>query len=472
MARTTETAPAGAAPRRDIRALTGLRAVAATLVVLLHFQRFLWPYIDQVPFVRAIVSSGWLGVDLFFVLSGFVLTLSYVDQVGRRPRPAVIGRFLVNRVARVWPAWATVTVLMAAFVLTLRTIGWNADVLTPHPPVDVASMARQLTMTQMWGRDSFFGASYNMPGWSISAEWLAYLAFPLLAVFLRPLRRLPAVVLLACACTMMGPLTLHAFQYGPNDQIQNWFVRIVAGFTAGIFAALAARKIQRTPRVESFATASSAVLVLWIVAIFLWNGWRRGGDLSLDFSGVAVVLFPLLVVSLSLSDRGVSSFLSRPSMVYGGKISYCLYLVHFVVLDVAATLLWQDPDKAWQFTPGLELAVPVLVVAVFPLAAALHHGVEEPGRRAVLALLDAASARRRARAGARTAPARRRAPVAAPVSAPAPALREPVPPLLDLTHRTAAPARGARPVVPHPTAPRPVRGVHTGPRLSTVSPGT
>src|SRR3954464_4230417 len=72
-----------AAPRGEIRALTGLRAVAASVVVLFHLQGFGGMYLDQVPLVRVLVSVGWTGVELFFVLSGFALTLGYLDRVGR-----------------------------------------------------------------------------------------------------------------------------------------------------------------------------------------------------------------------------------------------------------------------------------------------------------------------------------------------------------------------------------------------------
>src|SRR3712207_2038231 len=97
-------------PRRDIRALTGLRAVAATWVVLLHFTYFSAAYLDQMPFLRPLINAGWTGVELFFVLSGFVITLGYVERIGERLRLRAALDFVWNRFARVWPAWAVVTV--------------------------------------------------------------------------------------------------------------------------------------------------------------------------------------------------------------------------------------------------------------------------------------------------------------------------------------------------------------------------
>jgi hypothetical protein len=75
-------------------------------------------------------------------------------------------------------------------------------------------------------------------------------------------------------------------------------------------------------------------------------------------------------------------------MVYGGRISYCLYLVHWVVRDVGMAVLSRDPAApgAGAYTPGGALTVPVLIAVCFAGAAGLHHGVEEPARRRLVRL--------------------------------------------------------------------------------------
>ncbi|SFO94623.1 Peptidoglycan/LPS O-acetylase OafA/YrhL, contains acyltransferase and SGNH-hydrolase domains [Geodermatophilus dictyosporus] len=415
------------APRCDIRSLTGLRFVAATWVVLLHFEPYAGAYLDQLPLLRAIVSAGWTGVELFFVLSGFVLTLNYADRMGRRLRVRATLEFALNRFARVWPAWAAVTVLMGAWIWAVRAAGWSSDVVVPHPPVDVRSVLEQLTMTQMWGRQDLPGASFVLPGWSISAEWAAYLAFPLVVFVLFRLRRLPATVLLALSVAAMAPLFLIAVNEGRSDLDQHWGLRIACGFTAGALAALAVRRTRRTPRTDALAPVLTWVAVVLIVAGALWASWRQAGDWGHKYSGVVVVLFPLLVVGLSLTDRGPARWLSSDTCVYGGKISYALYLVHFVVLDVTITCLWQDESRG-QTTAELALAVPALVVGSFVAAAALHHGVEEPARRLLLRRL-----------GRRLVPA-------PAVQVPAPriaAVRVPAPPATLLAPALLAPTRSA-----------------------------
>lgn len=372
-------------PRGEIRALTGLRLVAALVVVIGHFRPILFPYLDQLALLRPILDAGWLGVEVFFVLSGFVIARSYIEEVGGRFTVAKAATFVFNRFARVWPVWALLTTLMAGWILAVRWKGANADVWLLHPEVSPTAYLEQLSMTQMWGVDSIVGPSYVMPGWSISAEWLAYLAFPLLAVVLLPLRRLPPAVLLALATLLMTPMAVTAYLDGPLDPEVPWLYRLACSFVAGMLVAIGTLGLQRTRRVEQFAFALSLACTLMFVVLCFWASWRRAGDTAHDYAGVSVFLFPALVGALSLTDRGPAAWLSRDLVVYGGRISYCLYLVHFPVFDVLLTVVWQGQDPALRVvTPGLALVAPFAIAGSVLLSMALHHGVEVPARALLL----------------------------------------------------------------------------------------
>jgi peptidoglycan/LPS O-acetylase OafA/YrhL len=287
--------------------------------MLLHLQVFSGPYLGQLPLLRPLIGAGWTGVELFFVLGGFVLTLGYVDRV-TRPTPSVVGQFLLQRFARIWPAWAVVTVVAGAWIWSFRSAGLDPDVLGAHPDADLLTLLRQLTMTQMWGYESLGGASYVPPGWSISAEWTAYLLFPLALLLLRPLRHLPAAVLLTAAVAAMAPLAVGAFLHGTPDSEQNWVLRLACGFTSGILAALALRRLRTGWRLEAVALATvwtAVFLVLAGASWAAWAAWRLGPDGDQNFNGVVVLVFPLLVVGLSLTERGPARWLASRPMIYG-----------------------------------------------------------------------------------------------------------------------------------------------------------
>jgi peptidoglycan/LPS O-acetylase OafA/YrhL len=388
--------PAAGAVRRsrsEIRALTGLRIVAATWVVLFHFEGQLMPYVEQLPGVHAVLSAGWIGVELFFVLSGFVIARSYLDECGRRWSTTGAVRFVLNRFARVWPAWMAVTVVACAWLVVCPRLGLNPNIVSGHPPLELTTLLRQVTMTQMWGESSLIDVSYVAPGWSISAEWLAYLAFPVLALAMRPLLRAHPAVNLVLATAAMSPLALTAFLHGTDDIEMNWVLRIACSFTAGILASCAVAGLEGTERGERWGRRLTTAGLVVAAVVLLWANWRYGQDLAAGYevgkyAAVAVLCWPPLIAGLALTDGGPARFLSRDAMVYGGRISYCLYLVHWVMRDVGMAVLGRDSAApGWgAYTPGGALVVPVLIGLCFVGAAGLYHGVEEPARRRLVRL--------------------------------------------------------------------------------------
>ncbi|MCA8886093.1 MAG: acyltransferase, partial [Hyphomonadaceae bacterium] len=155
---------------QELKPLTSLRFIAAFWVLLYHFKDHLGLGMGQF----GLVADGYLGVDLFFTLSGFILAHVYLTSVedGRFG----YGGFLKNRIARVYPmhlaALGAMLVLFAgAAVLGVGESNPDAFRLSDLPA--------HLLMIHAWGTTPTVG--WNFPSWSISAEWLAYLLFPLVA---------------------------------------------------------------------------------------------------------------------------------------------------------------------------------------------------------------------------------------------------------------------------------------------------
>lgn len=364
----------------EIRSLTGLRIVAAAWVVGFHFMFTpgdAWSRVVE-PLAPAI-RTGALGVDLFYVLSGFVITLTYLEKSGRRPGVRGTVAFWWARICRIWPVYAVVTTVFGGWLLYKQTrtpdglLVWQ----NTQPDISVASYLQQLAMVQLWNEPTFDGSSWVGPAWSISAEWLAYVLFPLLVLVLWRCRRLPGWVTGGLAVACMLPLAYTCYRTGSPYHDWSWAVRIGAGFLAGALTCLAVRRVRITPRVERIAAAVAALAVAEILLGLWWGDWRGQG--SAEYGGVVVVFFPVLVGSLALTTRGLARPLAAGPMVHGGRISFSLYLLHVPVFEIFWTLMGWYPAMGPGSGVGAFL-VPHVLAATFLLAHLCYRHLEEPGR--------------------------------------------------------------------------------------------
>jgi peptidoglycan/LPS O-acetylase OafA/YrhL len=390
-------AAASAAPRAstEIRSLTGLRIVAALWVVLFHLS---WApgdaYTRYWAPLRPLIRHGAMGVDLFFVLSGFVITLTYVDKLGSRPTARAAATFWWARICRIWPVHVLVTSLFGIWLVFKASRHHLGPVALQavQPVVDWPHWLEQLLMVQLWHRSSFVGSSWVAPAWSISAEWAAYALFPLLVPVLWRLRQAPPLVTgaLSVACMVPWAYTMeHGVAYP-----YSWAVRIAGGFLAGAFLCLAVRRIPRSGTVDRIASRIAVLTTLEMLVVMWADSAKRG---STNSGGLVALTFPVLVGALALSTRGLSRWLSTDAMVLGGKISFSLYLLHLPILEIGYTLMAWYPRLA----PGTRLGtllLPHLFLAAVLLAYLVHRFVEEPAR---LSLRGMRLPRRRTGAGSR-----------------------------------------------------------------------
>jgi peptidoglycan/LPS O-acetylase OafA/YrhL len=160
----------GPSPRRIfLPALTGVRGLAALWVLSFHIATFV--PIGPVPLLK----MGYVGVDVFFVLSGFIIGHVHLDDFAEVTL-AGIRRFLALRLSRIYPVHLAMLLAATLFAVVLYAAGVPVlDNERFYPPQFLAN----LLLVQAWASGDH--QSFNIVAWSISAEWLAYLAFPLLA---------------------------------------------------------------------------------------------------------------------------------------------------------------------------------------------------------------------------------------------------------------------------------------------------
>jgi len=190
------TAPA---PRHD--SLTRLRLALIGWVLLYHLDLGLH-VTASLPWLRPVLGVGYLGVDGFFLLSGFALWLGY----GSRPLTDVasVRRFLLRRIAKIWPLHVLALFAFAAIVGLAKAGG--ATIRDPER-FRVVDFLLQLFLVNAWETSS--GFSWNYPSWALSAEWAGYLAFPIVLLLVR---KPPAALLYVLAAAAAGLFSLAALK--------------------------------------------------------------------------------------------------------------------------------------------------------------------------------------------------------------------------------------------------------------------
>lgn len=347
----------------DLRPLTSLRFFAALWVVVFSF----WPHLAvpaQGLATPGAVAKGYLGVELFFVLSGFILSHVYMAAAGEK-RFSYRG-FLWARIARVYPLHlATLLgVIGLGVAATVAGVGMDANVL------GWKTLPAHLTMTHAWGVTD--AATFNHPSWSISAEWFAYLAFPAFAFVFWRMRERPWMAVLGAVAGMAAlyiafqrlagfPLTQATFHWGA--------LRIVPCFALGCALYLVYRRAP-LPRAGLLALA---FLVLMGAGAFL-GAW----------DGFTVMMAGGLILALASLDNARAGWLASRPAVYLGEISYSVYMVcvPWKLLSVnALARVTGAEDKTFPLVVWLALVAGVVVTA-----AITYHLVEKPARTWLRAL--------------------------------------------------------------------------------------
>ncbi len=334
----------------ELRALTSVRGIAAWLVVLYHIRGAI---AGLPPAAEAVLAKGYLAVDFFFLLSGFVIWLTWHERLRD---PAAIPRFLQKRLARIWPLHAIMLAVAIALALLLRVTGRN------DPAFPFAELPLHVLLVQNWGFTHVL--HWNDPAWSISCELAAYLLFPLLVLAV-DWRRLPVWGLLALAAAIL--LALHGAMAGAatlgTHIPRHGLIRCLAEFGTGtVLAALFLRAQER--RVVARASCIAALVAL-VVAVL----WSAGAPETL----AAPATFAALLLLLALTAGSGRNPLEGRAIHYLGEISYATYLSHF--------LLWKAfklPLGDAALSPGLIALYLALVLAASVI---LYRTVERPAQR-------------------------------------------------------------------------------------------
>ena len=368
--------PASSSTDTDIPALTSLRFVAAAMVFLYHF-----PPTEPSWVLAILASQGHVGVTVFFVLSGFLITVRYSGTLGR-PGGVTLSDYFRRRCARILPLYWSVLGVSLVLATGRLEVSWRT--------------LPEWTLVQGFLSRSVYHLAVPT-SWTLTLEECFYATAPLLFLVLRRARGLGVPVLLGWTAVLLalgwGAMRLvdpERFQFlgSAPEMLQHTFFGRFVDFALGVWGGrlfLSGRVSELWGRRRGAGLAAAGGLG-GIALIFLGQagmalaGGVEGPRWSTAWAFNLVVGAGSLVLILCLTSPAspLSRALSLGPLVYLGRVSYALYLIQLTPLGKGLLYSIIPPDA-----PAFGL---LLYAGMTLVSALLYELVEEPGRKLVLRL--------------------------------------------------------------------------------------
>lgn len=356
-----------------IHELDALRGIAALGVVVWHYGA----HFGAMPFKLALFpfyNAGFLFVDFFFVLSGYVIARAF----WREPRQSRLGSNILARVARMYPLHLLTLLIVAILLACLPATARDPDFV--QPTNDARHFLLNLLLLNQSGLQE--GWSFNTPAWSISAEFIVNVAF-LGFIYLGARGRMLLMVL--AAATAVGLLISSPRPYIDGQFAFGWLdvnlFRCSLGFASGIAVYWLVHRLDLARvlvRQSLLCTVLGAASLAALLGVMVVSG--RHPPVAHYLMSIAVASGCVLFVPFAPVLR---SLLRHRPLVYLGDISYSTYLVHYplqlaIYLAGALGLVQVDFDSPITFV--------AFIVAVIVVSAATHRFIEMPGQKWLLEL--------------------------------------------------------------------------------------
>jgi peptidoglycan/LPS O-acetylase OafA/YrhL len=366
-------------------ALDSWRGICAILVVVFHFTTDMPSSLETSAFIR----NGYLFVDFFFVLSGFVLCHSYRGKITSL---ADFGRFVLRRFGRVWPlhavvlaglvaatAWITYLPHPDGLSLSWKSTGYSINALLPSV----------LLLNAM----NLQGTVWNGPAWSIGAEFYVYLLFALLVIVTSRRLVLPSL------CLSLAALAL-VYRWAPDLMNTTWdygIIRCIAGFFGGVVAYHVYEFTRARNPLRATLLELAAVVAVALFVTYAGEDADHGSPITLAAPlvfGAAVIVFA--------GEHGFLSLMlhARPFRALG-RYSFSIYMIHMPMLVMLCYGAWSAglytkafPGPAQPWMGSVDLVLIEFVLAVVLVAAASYRFIELPSRRGFNALADGGATKR------------------------------------------------------------------------------
>ncbi len=309
---------------RHVTALDGIRGIAVLLVMLLHYEvrRFNLGF----PGARAVhagISFGWAGVDLFFVLSGFLITGILLDA---KERPFYFRNFYIRRTLRIFPVYYAFLLVIFVVLPLLHA--------APATPASIQLWYWTYTTDFLVAIKGWAGTTLFAPHfWSLAIEEQFYLVWPLAILMLS--RRQSQVL---CAALVVSALGLRCWIGGAHGLlVASWVLPFTRMDTLaiGAFLALMVRWPSDFRSVVARFRPLGLILAVLLIGMIGWRGGPQGDRLvgTVGLSLVAVVFGWFVVEAyVAAPEARLARLLSNRPLVWLGRRSYAMYVVHHPIM--------------------------------------------------------------------------------------------------------------------------------------------
>ncbi len=337
-----------------IAPLEGWRGIVALFVVSYHFSKLFFDE-DWTPW-------GYLGVDFFFILSGFIISRQYEARIATHT--ISFRKFAVRRIARLYPLyiisigfflWVDHAVIAPLHKVQTMDFGWG--------PTFVYRVFLQLTML---GNLTVM-AQPNGPVWSVSVEWIVNLAFFFIVWNLRRIPNIMLMIIIAVSTVYLINLSPHTLQS------TSWSAPMIRGIIGFSLGCLIFRYHNKLPNLTSQSLHLLEKILIVLTAAALWFH-DYPFIMSTDYL-FQLFIFPS-IITISLYRKGwIRLLFSLPLMTYLGRISYSIYLLHYPL----AYMMEYTPSIHNMFGPKPHLGIAYICV-LLTLSTFSYVLIETPGR--------------------------------------------------------------------------------------------
>jgi len=354
--------------RRKLDALDGLRGLAVLLVMASHFERFIWSNPFTNP-IKSLMIYGWVGVDLFFALSGFLITGILLTTRGD---PRYYSAFYARRALRIFPIYYGTLAVVFAFALVFPSLS------TRVPPI--WQWPLYLTYLTNW-IPAFTGAwPPNVIGhfWSLALEEQYYLIWPFIVAFVD--RRWVFIVAISLASIALLTRIVLVYLHGPSEAIALSTITRCDALAIGSLGAIYYAERQREQTLGLGWIAGAALLLFGIVSIALPSDRYRDAFSQTAGLTLLAIGFAALVAHLAFTDHARTigqNIFRRPFLRKIGRYSYGMYVYHVPILGIFEIFLFRRlPEALRESVPFTLSYVIVLAVATYLTAAISYEFFE------------------------------------------------------------------------------------------------